>query len=214
MTESYFDKLTFRQEYRCFKKGEVLKFKPGINTLVGDQGSGKSTVLQLMRGLGGLKGLHDLSAEDAKKTVRLHRKGEKGRVRCVGWDFEKDNPRMKSYFDDNIGFQLQSKWMSHGQANRAVLDGLPMPKGSEIFVGLMDEPDSGLSLRSIFLLWNQFEKFVKNGSQLFVAVHHPTLIELAEEVYSLEHRKWMPSGEFIQSQDPVQPPQEAAHGHR
>ena len=39
----------FREDYRCFTAGQVLTFEKGVNLLVGEQGSGKSTLISLLR---------------------------------------------------------------------------------------------------------------------------------------------------------------------
>jgi recombinational DNA repair ATPase RecF len=38
-------KIEFQRDYRCFKAGDCFDLKPGLNLLVGDQGSGKSSLL-------------------------------------------------------------------------------------------------------------------------------------------------------------------------
>ena len=41
--------ITFKKDFRCFVKGDKFDFRSGINVLVGDQGSGKSTLIELIR---------------------------------------------------------------------------------------------------------------------------------------------------------------------
>ena len=38
--------LKFKENWRCFKAGDTFDFRPGVNLLVGDQGCGKSSLLQ------------------------------------------------------------------------------------------------------------------------------------------------------------------------
>lgn len=47
--------LLFPNEFRCFKPMATILFEPGVNLLVGSNGSGKSTVLASLCSHGGLK---------------------------------------------------------------------------------------------------------------------------------------------------------------
>ncbi len=51
----------FREDYRCFTAGQVLTFDKGVNLLVGEQGSGKSTLISLLRDRVGTKFKAELS---------------------------------------------------------------------------------------------------------------------------------------------------------
>ena len=41
---------------------------------------------------------------------------------------------------------------------------------------------------------------IANGCQIIAAVHSQTLMELVDEIYSVEHRKWMTCSEFLKTQ--------------
>jgi predicted ATPase len=185
--------IRFKADYRCFEKGYKLTFKPGLNLLVGDQGSGKSSLLGLVR---------DLAAgdpykkKDAEKLVKVV--AERCIIRC--FDFEKDNPRTKSYFGDNAMFQVLSMWKSHGETARAILSTLTKVKDLSLSAFILDEPDTALSPRSCYELLKAFQVATKAGAQIVVAAHNPILIEGAPEVYSLEHREWMSGAEFLRRQ--------------
>jgi hypothetical protein len=51
----------FREDYRCFTAGQVLTFVKGVNLLVGEQGTGKSTLISLLRDRVGTKFKAELS---------------------------------------------------------------------------------------------------------------------------------------------------------
>lgn len=186
-------KFEFTSKYRCFEVGEVFEFEPGVNLLVGDQGCGKSTLLGELRNCG-----MELKASD-----RAHRREKSGTVTTFGksnayaFDFEYDNPRTKGHFGDSINFQIGSMFASHGETGITVLRALKDAKSAIIF---MDEPDMALSIRSILEIVKLFKDMAKRGNQLIAAVHNPLLIQSFDNVLSLEHRRWMPSDEFISSQ--------------
>lgn len=177
--------VTFNKDFRCFKKDEKIEFRPGINLLVGDQGTGKSSILQVIRN------------GDAKHTnVSGHTLEVSGRIETASFDFEKDNPRGRSYFDEkqDMMTQVSMIFASHGQVNNAILKGLEVKKDVAF---LMDEPDTALSIRSCKKLADTLKIAVANGCQIIMAVHNIVVIESVPEILSLEHRKWMSSKEFI-----------------
>jgi predicted ATPase len=189
--------LDFIKDWRCFKMGDRFEFRPGVNLLVGDQGCGKSSLLKAIQ-----KGGTKPKGLDTEKEVRSSVLLEASPIKMYKFDFEKDNPRTQSYFGDNIQFQVASMWSSHGESTRVLLRALDTAASC---LCLMDEPDMALSIRSCNMLVKTFKDLVDRSSQVIAAVHNKTVIEQFEEVYSLEHRKWMTSAEFIETQaDPTE----------
>jgi predicted ATPase len=184
--------LTFHEDFRGFKAGTTIKFRPGVNLLVGDQGTGKSSLLQAIAAAGNVTDYG--FSRDLKKKVSC----EASPIDVFGLDFEKHNKRTLGYLDyDILEFQISAKLSSHGEQNLALLKLLETAENKLIF---LDEPDMALSLRSILKLVNLFKAAVKRGCQIIAAVHHPFLIEAWKEVYSCEHDTWMTSKDFMQSQ--------------
>jgi predicted ATPase len=184
--------LTFTKDWRCFKAGDRFDFRPGINLLVGDQGCGKSSLIQAIH-IGGCTGKDFGSDKEMRDRIEL----EASPVTMYKFDFEKDNPRVQGHIGKNALFQLSSMWASHGETSRVVIRNI---EGLAEALILMDEPDMALSIRSCNMLSKTFRDVADRGSQVLAAVHNETVIRQVEEVYSLEHRRWMPSAEFIESQ--------------
>lgn len=189
--------IVFRREHRCFKRGRKLVFRPGVNLIVGDQGSGKSTLIELVRDLAAR------SEHTREKTEKIvGRSGRKCRI--LSFDFERDNPRTKSYLEESFSgmvVQMNSRFVSHGETvnqlmkmMRATLD---EQGGKEKFLLLLDEPDMALSPRSAHKLAAFFDELAAHGHQLIAAVHNPILISSQPEVLSLEHKRWMTSDKFL-----------------
>lgn len=179
----------FKVNYRCFKKGDSFEFRPGLNLLVGDQGSGKSTVLGL---------LDRLSAKD-KEAAGILKISTKP-VRIISFDFEKDNPRAKNHIMDGVAgmFQLQGMFQSHGEVIRDIITNIPQLKEPTTF--LLDEPDTGLSPRSIHVVVRLFQELVEKGGQILASSHNPLLIESADRVLDFEKRAWTTPEDFLHSQ--------------
>lgn len=190
-----FGSLVFRCEHRGFERGQEFSFRPGVNLLVGEQGSGKSSLIEVVRGLVSQR-RHQ--REDAQRVIHVT---AAQRVPVLAFCFEKDNRRTLSYFEDDIGFQVAAMKSSHGETVNAMMDGFARQadESGRPSVWLLDEPDASLSIRSAHRLVATFAQMARAGHQIIASVHNPIVIASAREVLSLEHRRWMPSTEFIDS---------------
>lgn len=189
--------MDFMIDWRCFKVCDRIEFRPGVNLLVGDQGCGKTSLLKAIHTAGTSK-----KGFDADNELRDGILLEATPCKLYKFDFEKDNPRTMPYFGDNIQFQVSSMWSSHGECTRAILSGVE--EASEVLF-LMDEPDMALSIRSCNRLVQTFKGAAERGCQILASVHNLAVIQQFDKVYSLEHRKWMTSAEFIETQaDPTE----------
>jgi predicted ATPase len=187
--------ITFLKPWRCFQK-ETIKFHAGVNLLVGDQGTGKSSLFQAIQ-VEGMKKTYswNLPLKDSIPAV-IDYQGKATPV--FAFDFESDNYRTKTWFGSEIGFHVASMHKSHGEMVTAIIDSwLRIDKP---FIVLVDEPDMALSIRSCHKLVRAFQHVTDVGGQVIATAHNPIVIAGFDEVYSLEHRHWMPSGEFIESQ--------------
>lgn len=185
----FLESIRFRQDYRCFVPGDVIPFHAGLNFLVGDQGTGKSTVIQLIREAARGK-------QPAQATIKATTPGK-----MLSLDFERELPRGKNYFDDRMSmqFQMASLFSSHGEVVRTILGSLDHPDVVDHLV-VMDEPDIGLSPRSCHALGRQFVACVGRGCQVIASIHSPIVMGYADEVLSMEHWRWMTTAEFLESQ--------------
>jgi len=187
--------ITFIKDWRCFKIDDAFAFQDGVNLLVGDQGTGKSSLLSAIRG-NGVK--VEMGDPDWHKEAVAELVTNGKQCNSFKFDFEKDNFRTKGWFGGKtIAFHMRSMWKSHGEQNNAVLKNMAPAKDSVIF---MDEPDMALSIRSAIKLVELLTKLADAGNQILAAVHHPIVIEAFPLVLSLEHGMWIPSDMFIASQ--------------
>jgi predicted ATPase len=175
--------IRFKADWRCFKEGDYFEFEPGVNLLVGDQGTGKSSILTLFRWATNqeneLKRVADLQCE--------------GLVELRIFDFERDNPRTRGYV--KFAADVYMRYQSHGNCVLALLDVLEEQDDTrKCFI--LDEPDMALSIRSINKV---VAKLQASKHQIIAAAHNPFLIRAFPQVLSVEHKHWMPSEEFIAS---------------
>ena len=211
--------ISFKKDFRCFKAGDIFTFKPGTNVLVGDQGSGKSTLIELLRIA--LEPKTNFNGSDSTwraKTIDVNVDPSDlisidydDNTAIMGIDFERESARdMSQLLYDNMDLQMYGMKVSHGQSNTAVLNkflGKFVKRKDEIKTVLMDEPDSALSPRSCYnLLVIIFQLTKKFGAQTIVSVHNPIIIngihplikdETWDEVLSLESKCWVTSKGFM-----------------
>lgn len=187
----YINSIEIVSDHRCFNKGEDFKLE-NITLLVGDQGCGKSTLL------------NGIQENDEFLEMHLSELGQKG-VDSFYFDSEKMNPRIKdpnTYTNmdgssKGIGFSgaVTTRYTSHGET--LVLFTVEALKQAENSVIILDEPESGLSLKNQFLLAKEIKEAAKRNCQLIIATHSLVLIKAFKNVLSLEHKKWMKSVEFV-----------------
>lgn len=185
----------FRAAHRCFRARRVLRFQAGVNLIVGDQGTGKSSLIRLIREAADDR---QLIRERAQEVVKLEVAAP---APLWGFDFEKDNPRTRSEFGEAIHFEVASRFASHGQAAMPVIE--HALSGTETHTGLvvLDEPDTALSPRSARRLGELLREHAARGGQSIVAVHNPIVIASQARVLSLEHKRWMASRDFLASHE-------------
>lgn len=217
-------RLVFKKDFgwtkdkKVFKKGLKVNIEPGITVLVGDQGAGKSTLIELVRTwLEPDKGMSDrmgkrLNRSDVRATLDIE--GEAlDKVRLLAFDFEKDAARSSGAFDwggpiDTVGFLMFGNKASHGEANKMALNMLLgevvkeyKEEGSiKPTVILLDEPDAALSIASIVMLHMALRNLAHLGCQIIISAHHPFLLGCFEKLYSLEQKKWISYTDYLDGQ--------------
>ncbi len=146
----------------------LLRFGPGINVIIGPNGTGKSTVLRCLHRCPDCV----LESDDDGRTVAFHS--------------AIDNPQEAGYEKtsqlDSI-LHTRGLFASHGQIMRDVLATLPFGPGDTL---LLDEPEAGQDVRWIEKIRNGLSEICTElGVQVIMATHHPlffvdsTVIELS-----------------------------------
>lgn len=172
--------LKFLMNLLCFKKGETYTFNKGVNLVVGDQGTGKSTLLDCL-------GNYDEKKVSIKST---------GLERTLFLDFEKDNPRLNSHYSNPLDLML--RFQSHGESAKHLFSFVDHEDNKDTIM-ILDEPDMALSIRSCYDLAKRLKKYHEEGRCIIMSAHNPIIISSMENVLSVEHKKWMTSKEFIES---------------
>ena len=174
----------FKKDYRCFKQGDKIDTCKDMVLLVGDQGTGKSSLINCIIKPSGI--------------VHLTQNTEVEKVRYKHFDTEHHNPRIQSAFSNEHFMQeLCSKFVSHGQVILPIMESC---EDSNNLLIIIDEPESGLSLRSQYRLLEVFKNAINNNCQVILSTHSIPIIEGFGEVFDLETKTWKSADEFLEGQ--------------
>lgn len=187
----YIKSIKIKESDYNLKKGKVIELKP-ITLLIGEQGCGKSSLLDFLRENNNTS--IDIIMEDNFTDT----------VSSFFFDTEKMNPRLSSldnYSTPNgtsSGIGIASALMSHFQSHGEVLREFTVNRVQEAkdCVMLLDEPEAALSIKNQYLL---AERIInnKNNVQFIIATHCIPLFELVGYAYDLEHYKWVTFNDYI-----------------
>ena len=162
---------------------EGLELRPGATVLVGENGSGKSTVLEVLAAALGLN--PEGGSAGARHSTRVSEPGSLDLIveRSPGADrwayFLRDETLhgLYSYLEANPparGGEPLFHELSHGEAFLALLGRRATSGG----LYLLDEPDAALSFTGTLSLVVQLVGLVDRGAQVLVATHSPVLAAL------------------------------------
>lgn len=194
---NYIEKIRFNKDFRSYREGDLFDFRPGVNLIVGDQGCGKSSLFYSIMNWqeSGIAMRYDqtksyMFLDTETMNPRLKDSFEAHR------DFETVREAEKAEFDHAINSLLYDyKEQSHGQIMLPLIMAAKDPDKTYF----IDEPEAGLSIRSQYKIAEHFREMAKHG-QLIVATHSMVIMEEFGEVLSLEHKKWMSTAEFVETQ--------------
>lgn len=166
-----------------------MDIAPGITFLVGENGSGKSTIVEALAALYPRSGFARTPGDPiagpagSREDSRLHRHlRARTHPQAARAGFFLRAEAMHSYLtavdsDPSAtrawgGEKLQTR--SHGESFLAVL----RHRFAEIGVYFMDEPEAALSFRSVLGLMWLLDLMRREGSQVVIATHSPMLVSL------------------------------------
>lgn len=161
-----------------------LELGPGVTFLVGENGSGKSTVIE---GLATALGVNAQGGSKMSRNTARESESDLGTKLAVtygpagrsSWSYFLRAETMHglyTYLEDNPSGRGEPAFheLSHGESFLELLSARFRGQG----VYLMDEPESALSFRSCLTLLTVLDDLRSHGSQVVVATHSPLLVAL------------------------------------
>jgi predicted ATPase len=162
---------------------EGLEPAPGATVLVGENGSGKSTVLEVVAAALGLNpeggSVNTRHSTRASEPGSLHLVVERspGADRWAYFLRDETLHGLYSYLEDNPGTHVAEPRfheLSHGEGFLALFTRRASPGGFY----LLDEPDAALSFSGTLALVGLLLDLVDGGAQVLLATHSPILAAL------------------------------------
>jgi predicted ATPase len=160
-----------------------INFHPNVTFLVGENGSGKSTVLEAVAvalGFGSEGGTRNVQFRTADSISQLHdvlRLARGTPKPTDGYFFRAESFFNVATYMDDVGYlegyggkSLHAR--SHGESFMAVL--LDKFKGNGIY--LLDEPEAALSPSRQLAALSAIHQLVGDSSQFVIATHSPILL--------------------------------------
>ena len=157
------------------KKGMRVDFKKSICFLVGDNGVGKSTIMDCLADNYGFKDDTYLKRGEMKGNIKLETVDKEFKVDYM--DFHASDKRFAGAFGDDISLQIGHMRASSGQVTISLLN--KMIKRFEKFkngVIILDEPCRGMSIKNQIMVANIIKKYVENAGCQVIVTSHSVLI--------------------------------------
>lgn len=205
-------KITFTRDCRCFKAGYELEFTAPVTLLVGEIGTGKSTILDVLRYHYGIKDdsyLKGDSRGDFKNAISVEGEGiDKGKVKY--FDFHSGDRKFAASFGEGgtMSGQLVAMHASSGQGLAYQFKESGMLAAQQSLL-LLDEIGRGASPHVQEKYRQTLVRLVLGGNQIIASTHSERIMGLEEveefhydglslcRLYSVENRAYMTRNAFL-----------------
>lgn len=196
------DSVLFKEDFRCFEKGEVVIFDSNLTIITGNNGTGKSSLISCIRSMYETKwSMSQDSRAEGKIEVTGSSTAGDCATKAVGYldlslDLYKNSPEID--FDDT-GAYLRCLQASSGEGLLIQLVNFLLKHSKSSGLIIIDEPERGLSIKNQIMMSGLIKKFSDDypGSQFIVTTHSEQIIRLKEKIWSTSHKREMTSEEYM-----------------
>lgn len=203
-------KITVKNDFRNLKEGDIFDFserlsEKGCVCIVGNNGSGKSTILQALRGYKNDQPTKSMFEYDFKKlsqNVEIEHNYEK----IFHLDRIKDDGSNMNVSYDAVEYLqsggYQTRHSSHGQSTMLYLNNFLNKVQPQIIEDktllVFDEVDNGFSLDYLSKYFNLIEALVsKYKCHILVITHNPFFIVKSTLVFDMESKEFVDSQKYL-----------------
>lgn len=179
--------IVFKKNYRCFKKGLEVSFKKGINLICGEQGTGKSTLIDIL-----------FHTNENEKIINFYTDIDNELIKIYKHDFEKDNPRNKHKIESM--YDIAIIFHSHGEVNLKIFETLKNKLNEDKYLFLIDEPETALSPCSCLKIVNLLKDLESSGHQIICVTHSPIIMLSFNILYSMNENNWIEPKKYLKNQ--------------
>lgn len=157
------------------KKGLKIDFNRSVCFLVGDNGVGKSTIMDCLADKYKYKDDTYLKRPGIKRNIKVETIDQDFKVGYM--DFHASDKRFAGAFGEDIGLQMGHMRASSGQVSISLLNKV-ITKLKEYKSGviILDEPCRGMSIRNQLLVASIIRKFVEQAMCQIIVTSHSALI--------------------------------------
>ncbi len=189
------NKITIHQEYRKIPKDFSLEFKNKTTVITGENGTGKSTILDLINQTNKEQYSSNFSNYTLDTTSEL-----KDNIEYL--DSVSGLLKTLSYFDDdNMDLQIKCLKSSSGESLLYQLSNLNNKDLNNKLL-ILDEPERGLSIKQQLTL-GKYLKFLEENFenlQIIVVTHGYVILIKQEEVFSMNCHKYIKVEDFFKDE--------------
>jgi len=167
----FLNKIEIIKDVNPLKKGLTIDIKRPILFLVGDNGAGKSTIMECLADTFGFQDDTYMKRQSMKKNIQLT--GKKCKVNYI--DFHGGDKKFASAFGSNMELQLRQMKASAGEST--IVQMLQMAKFTDGLL-ILDEPCRGLSIKNQIQIGRIIEKkFFIDGCQVICTTHSDIILK-------------------------------------
>lgn len=194
----YLKKVKVISDIQPLKSGLVIEFKKPICFLVGDNGIGKSTVLDCLAEEFGYKDDTYFKRTGVKKHIVAEKEND---FKTKYIDFHAHDRKYSGSFGDDMSLQLMQMKASSGQVSISLFNKMAKFENGLL---LLDEPERGLSIKNQWKIVNLISGFEKQKNCQFVVTSHSDIIlkyfRKDAQYFSISENKDVTYEEFMISQ--------------